>query len=367
MADNTQNTGANTNPAGNIDPSRVKNYLKELIEGQEDLSGVLKDTLRELKKTELSYEKIQARLERVTSGAIDVKSVQTDLNRLVDKEFIKKRQLEEIEKEAGERGRERLNQIKIEAQAYVDRVKNTSLATTYEEAMMDFLAIEEDHMITQLFLSEQSLELAKKRVTEGENLLSVEKKLSASLGIEGKLLKNFADKLGIGAEFYEEMSRKARKLNEEGKKFGFIDKVQLLGKVAKAAFTEAVKSPLTYITAIYSGIKKGLDLAKQGLDSLTGTGGPLASFVSPFTNIIKEIPIVGGLIGGLIDTFANLIDFATGTVSKIQEFINKPYTINIAQDIELIIRSHLMFFIIIEMTTTIIEIYPQISILVILS
>jgi hypothetical protein len=318
MAGENQNTGPNQQ--SNLDPSKIRNYLKGIIEDQEDLSGVLRDTLKELKKTETAYEKIQARLERVSSGAVDVKAIQTDLNRLVDKEFIKKLQLQEIEKEAGENGKERLNQIKLEAQAYIERVKNTSLAATYEETMMDFLATEENHMLTQLFLSEQSLELAKKRVSEGENLLSIEKKLSASLGIEGKLLKNFADKLGVGAEYYEEMSRQARKLNEEGKKFGFIDKVVLLGKLAKDAFIEAVKSPLTYIAAIHNGIKNGINLAKDGLTSLTGSGGPFANFVSPFTNLIKQIPLVGGLIGGIVDAFANLADYATEAGSQVQLF-----------------------------------------------
>jgi len=318
MADNTQNTGQT--PGGNLDPSKVRSYLKNIIDDQEDLSGVLRDTLRELKKTETSYEKIQARLERISSGAIDVKAVQRDLNTLVDKEFIKRKQFEEIEREVGESKIDQLKNFKEEARLSVEQGKELGKKRDYNQELLALIEASEDHSIMQLFLSEQSLELAKKRTQEAEKQLDVEKKLSASLGIEGKLLKNFADKLGVGTEYYEEMSRKARKLNEEGKKFGFIDKVQILGKVAKDAFTEAVKSPLTYITAIYSGIKSGLNLAKQGLDSLTGTGGPFANFVSPFTNIIKEIPIVGGLIGGLVDAFANIMDFATGATSKIQEF-----------------------------------------------
>jgi hypothetical protein len=318
MADNNQNIGQA--PGGNIDPSNVKNYLKNLIDYQEDVSGILKDTLRELKKTENSYQKIEARLERISSGAIDVKGIQRELNILVDKEFIKKKQLTEIEKEVGQTKIDQLKSFKEEAKLSVEEGNLLGKKRDYNEELLAIIESSEDHAITQLFLSEQALELSKRRTQEAEQTLNVEKKLSASLGIEGKLLKNFADKLGIGAEYYEEMSRKARKLNEEGKKFGFIDKVVLLGKVAKDAFIEAVKSPLTYIAAIHNGIKNGLNLAKDGLTSLTGSGGPFANFVSPFTNLIKQIPLVGGLIGGVVDMLANVADYATEAGSQVQLF-----------------------------------------------
>ena len=318
MADNNQNIGQAS--GGNIDPSNVKNYLKNLIDYQEDVSGILKDTLRELKKTENSYQKIEARLERITSGAIDVKGIQRDLNILVDKEFIKKKQLTEIEKEVGQTKIDQLKSFKEEARLSVEEANLLGKKRDYNEELLALIESSEDHTITQLFLSEQALELSKRRTQQAQETLDIEKKLSASLGIEGKLLKNFADKLGIGAEYYEEMSRQARKLNEEGKKFGFIDKVVLLGKLAKDAFIEAVKSPLTYIVAIHNGIKNGLNLAKEGLTSLTGSGGPFSNFVSPFTNLIKQIPLIGGLIGGVVDMLANVADYATEAGSQVQLF-----------------------------------------------
>jgi hypothetical protein len=318
MAEDNKNNGSN-----NIDPSKIKNYLKNLIEDQQDLSGVIKDTLRELKKTENEYAKIEARFDRITSGAIDVKALQKDLNTLIDKEYIKKKQLEEIQKLAGERGKANLTDIKRQAEATVKQLQDLGKKANLEETILEFLELEEDHSLTQLYLSEKSLELAEKRRLEGEQLLETEKELAKSLGIEGKLLKGFADKLGIGAEFYDQMSKKARLLNDEGKKFGFGDKLVLLAQVAKTAFMEAAKSPLTYITLAYNGVKNALNnignLAKQSMTAITGSGGPLANFISPISNLISKIPFVGGLIGGILDIFANTVDFGIEAVSQTEK------------------------------------------------
>jgi hypothetical protein len=92
------------------------------------------------------------------------------------------------------------------------------------------------------------------------------------------------------------------------------------GETGTKKFIARVAILSAAVYGAYQGMKKFADIAKSGLDSLTGTGGPVASFVSPFSNLVKQIPFIGGLIGGLVDAFANIIDFATGATSKIQEF-----------------------------------------------
>ena len=54
--------------------------------------------------------------------------------------------------------------------------------------------------------------------------------------------------------------------------------------------------------------------------NLTGSGGPISKLVSPFTELISKIPIVGGLIGGVVDMLANVADYATEAGSQVQLF-----------------------------------------------
>jgi DNA-binding HxlR family transcriptional regulator len=305
---------------GGIDPKNLRNYLKDIISEQEDLSGVIKDVLRDLNRTEQSYKKIEASIDRISKGAIDVKGVQRDLNKLVDREFIIRKEYNNVNKQ---QQRDLLDQAKEQAKNNVEIWKAQGVQRDINEELLGILKEQQDHSVIELFYAEKALELAEKRRIEAEATLETEKKLEKSIGIEGKLMKGFADKLGIGAEFYEEMSKQARKLNEEGKKFGFGDKLALLAKVAKESFIEAAKSPLTYIALAYTGIKNGLknigNLAKDSMTALTGSGGPLASFISPISNIISKIPLIGGLIGGILDIFANTVDFGIAAASETQK------------------------------------------------
>lgn len=79
--------------------------------------------------------------------------------------------------------------------------------------------------------------------------------------------------------------------------------------------------------AAFAGLKKGAEFANRGLDTigkgmsgLTGSGGPISKLVSPFTELISKIPVVGGLIGGVVDMLANVADYATEAGSQVQLF-----------------------------------------------
>jgi hypothetical protein len=66
---------------------------------------------------------------------------------------------------------------------------------------------------------------------------------------------------------------------------------------------------------------KGAEKFATGISTnLTGSGGPISKLVSPFTELISKIPIVGGLIGGVVDMLANVADYATEAGSQVQLF-----------------------------------------------
>lgn len=311
------NTPGQTPQGPPQDPSKIKQTLQDIIESQQDLSGIIRSILRDLNKTETAYGKIEASLDRITRGAIDVKGVQRELNKLIDKEFITNKANEELKKKASQQSKDLLKEAKEAAKLSVQEGIALGKKRDYNEELLAYLQASEDHQALELFYTEQALELAKKRRIEGEKTLETEKKLADSLGLGGKLLKKFADEFGLGAEVYEALSKAARDAEEDGKSYS---RLGVVFKIIGAAAKEAFKDPLTYIYAGYKAVSGGLNLMKQGLESLTGTGGPIANFVSPFTGLIKQIPMIGGLLGGILDAFANLMDLTMGTQSETQKF-----------------------------------------------
>lgn len=310
----TPNSPGQTPQGAPQDPNKLKETLKDIIESQQDLSGIIRSILKDLTKTENAYGKIEASLDRITKGAIDVKGVQRELNKLIDREFIINKTNEELKKNASQQSKNLLKEAKEAARLSVEEAIALGKKRDYNEELLAYLEASEDHQALELFYAEQALKLATKRRQEGEQTLKTEKELANSLGSSGKLLKKFADQFGLGSEVYEELSRKQRNAGDNYSKLGVVFKI--IGAAAK----EALLDPLTYIYAAYKAVSGGLNLMKQGLDSLTGTGGPIANFVSPFTGLIKQIPLIGGLLGGILDAFANLMDLAMGTQSETQKF-----------------------------------------------
>lgn len=149
----------------------------------------------------------------------------------------------------------------------------------------------------------QSQEALKERVDLLEDELKIEEKIAKQVGNTGAFLKTIGKVLPGANNLYKKMVEEAR--NGEVKTKGLV--------IAAAALAGT-------IALVWKGFKKFVDLADQGLRALTGSGGPVSSFVSPFTNLIKQIPFIGGFLGGLVDAFANLIDFATGANSEVQKF-----------------------------------------------
>jgi len=149
----------------------------------------------------------------------------------------------------------------------------------------------------------QSEKAFKERLENIQKELDTEKKIKSELGLTGGALKLLNKYLLFGKDLYGKMVEEARNGDKTTKQW-----------VVTAAILSAG------VFAIYKAFKSFTDIAKSGLDSLTGSGGPVSKFVSPFTGLIKQLPVVGGLIGGLVDAFANLVDLSISFTSNIQAF-----------------------------------------------
>jgi hypothetical protein len=158
---------------------------------------------------------------------------------------------------------------------------------------------------------------------EQEAQLALERLKSKQLGISGNLFKIFSDKLGFGTEVYSAMTEKATELVEKNGKVGmFFGKLKVIGAGLGAMYKSIgrnITDPAVLATALYSGVSKTISTASSFANKMTGTGGPIAGLTSNLSSIVSNIPLIGGLLAGAIDGFSNLLDFAVGATSKIQE------------------------------------------------
>jgi hypothetical protein len=177
---------------------------------------------------------------------------------------------------------------------------------------------------------------ANKVATETKNLLKeeldTEKEIQKSVGLTGIFIGKFSEKLGLGTKYYEELVEKARELEEDGKKLTFIDKLKTLKKVGVGAIKETFTDPLTAIPAVagmaigaYKLLEGGLTMvgnaaAKAG-NFLAGMSEDSSNIVrgltSGMSDLARKIPLVGGLVGGLIDGFSAVLDLVIGVDNMI--------------------------------------------------
>ena len=251
-------------------------------------------------KSTINIKRIQQERERTLRKETSLK---TELNRLneVDRDiatdYIKK-----IE------GRKKEEEKILKARSLGQKISTANLKTLEAE-----IAKTEEKLTGEQLTAvalQQSVKAIKERVALTTEELEKEKAIQKQLGFAGGALKLLNKYLLFGKDTYGKMVEEAREGEKSTKKW-LTTTIILVGGIAAA----------------YAGLKKGSEYAKKGLDtigsgmnSLTGSGGPISKLVSPFTELISKIPIVGGLIGGVVDMLANIADFATEAGSQVQLF-----------------------------------------------
>lgn len=306
------------NPTSNIDSKQLISTLKEARGIQGDFQDSIKDSVRDLNKVVSSYEKIQGTLNSLKTSTINISKIEKELEKSKANQIVQSNKVKELEGKIGEAGKQRAESL-IKSQNYIKKLEeetsrakaignNQSLkaatnllniAEKYEEELKKQITPQDAAYAAQL----KALDISSKQVEIAEDYLQNENDIAKSVGNTGKILAFSSKYLGIGKNLYGKIVEEARDGETGTKKM----------VIATAALAAG-------ITAAWKGFKTFANVAKDGLDSLTGTGGPVSKFISPFTNLVKQIPFIGGLLGGLVDAFANIVDFATDATSKVENF-----------------------------------------------
>jgi hypothetical protein len=163
-----------------------------------------------------------------------------------------------------------------------------------------------------------------------------EKRSQKNAGILGGLVGVLANKFGIAEQVQKDMVEQQKKLAAEalasGKKSGtFYDKFSVAKTGIKSlgrGLVDTFKSDPVFkygaalgaVGLAYKGVKAGLDMVGNGaakagnyLAGMSKHSGTLVrDLASNVSDLARKIPFVGGLLGGLVDGFAAILDLMLG-------------------------------------------------------
>lgn len=313
----TGNTGT-TDPSlsGNTDTARdlAESTRRARREGN-DFRDVLKDSEQILRKMVKSYDTIEGQLETLSKSSINIKEINKAIEKVNRDQYNIQKKIKEFEGDTSTQRTRAFSQYKQQLdliksfeedalrykeagddagyRAAKDLIEQTK---TRQDQIYDILSAEEQAYLNNL----ESFNLTEKQIQYGKQKLEQEKKIADKVGLTGSILKNLGKVLPRAKTAYEKIVEETRK-GESTTKAWVLTSTLLVGAIVLASktFDKFIKGPM---------------------NSITGSGGPLSKLVSPFTELISKIPVIGGLLGGIADLGANLVDFATGANSETQKF-----------------------------------------------
>jgi hypothetical protein len=370
MSNENQNSGTPKSSTGAEEAKKLQGVFKALVRDGADFGDIIRDQVNELKKLQTGYDKVRSSIEGFRTNAIDVKRIQSQINDQISKQFVNSAKLNETQADLQKISAVQLKGAKD----YVELLnKKQQKEQNLSDALASGNARAISSAKAQLTLVEKKLEKETKNLTplqaqyvarsksnevigltvkELEKELAKEKQIQSSIGVTGKLFENFSKKLGMGSEVYEAMVEQARKLQlveeitAKNKQIAIenvtraqqgLEPVPLIevpkagGSVFKAgfkafktSFADSWKNDPLFKAGLFLGAAKALNSALQGTikmfrDGMVGgmkalggelAEGPIQNLTKPISGFLEKIPLVGGLLGGVVDMMSTFMDYA---------------------------------------------------------
>ena len=373
MANENQNSGAPKSSTGADEAKKLQGVFKALVREGADFGDIIRDQVNELKKLQTGYDKVRSSIEGFRTTSIDVKRIQSQINDQISKQFVNTAKLKQTELELTKLGSVQLEGAKNYSAVLADKEKaekEYSKAVVSGDELQITLAKEQLDLAEQIFDAEtrnltplQAEYIARSKSSRVLSLtikdlntqLSKEKEIQKSIGITGKVFENFSKKLGMGNEVYEAMVRRAREHQEatektariiainkireqQGKKPIPVDLVKIPNKgifsagfkAFKTSFADSWKNDPLFKAGLFLGAAKALNSALQGTikmfrDGMVGgmkalggelADGPIQNLTKPISGFLEKIPLVGGLLGGVVDIMSTFMDYAMNANSQ---------------------------------------------------
>lgn len=373
MANENQNSGTPKSSTGADEAKKLQGVFKALVREGADFGDIIRDQVNELKKLQTGYDKVRSSIEGFRTTSIDVKRIQSQINDQLSKQFVNTAKLKQTELELTKLGSVQLDGAKNYSAVLADKEKaekEYSKAVVSGDELQITLAKEQLDLAEQIFDAEtrnltplQAEYIARSKSSRVLSLtikdlntqLSKEKEIQKSIGITGKVFENFSKKLGMGNEVYEAMVRRSREHQEatektariiainkireqQGKKPIPVDLVKIPNKgifsagfkAFKTSFADSWKNDPLFKAGLFLGAAKALNSALQGTikmfrDGMVGgmkalggelADGPIQNLTKPISGFLEKIPLVGGLLGGVVDIMSTFMDYAMNANSQ---------------------------------------------------
>jgi len=300
-----------TSQSNNLDPtSNVSGDIKASIDSLKQFNNatrVQKDAIRDmstyLKSMERSFERLNAKADSYNKSILNTKRLEKDLERSIQNQTIAKNKLTDAIQKAGGMDKQFNKDLNAEIKLQ-QKISNGLLNQNQLKKARNYLSTLSQDLEYQTYKA--AVEATKKAELEVDSMkdrVDLEKEVAKQVGFTGRLLNLSNKTLGIGGGLYTKIVEEAR--NGESTTKNWIKTTAILvgtaGLLTKA-FNKAV-SKISELTLV------------------SGKGqGDIAKLVAPVSNLIKGIPVIGGLLGGVVDMFANLADFATESASAVKLF-----------------------------------------------
>lgn len=335
----------------NLNPQDVKAVLKDILKESGDFNDILKESIRSISSLSKAYDEILSKVDSLNKTSINIKQLENELYKAKQRDLIVTQKLGDLDRKLSQEQKnsvsdftgslEKIEKKKLEIQkatafgdkaALIELEKQLGFLISSSDKQKSTLDTQEAQYIAlkqQNTLAKESLDLIQKELT-------LEKQVSKQLGISGNLIKIFAEKLGVGTDAYENMTFEARKLVDVNEKITNLGKWKVAATGIKSIFRSAVSSALDpavvallvskltgTIGNIIKPITSGAALSKTGDIISNITGQDSANNVSKLTKgistFIKNIPLVGGALGGIVDLMSGFLDFSINSTSQIQK------------------------------------------------
>lgn len=299
----------------NLDPKDLRSLGKDVLNTWGDFNDLLKDSIKDISKITNSFNATTSKIEAMNKGMINTKKIQNELEKAKSKEIEAQKKLADIQTRMSDNDKVNANRFTTaqkRVQSQVEKLNKTLLTGTQTEidqqkqilarydAILDASKIALRAESAAFVIQQQSVIEAKKLTDEVQDRLVSEKDIEKTIGKTGKVIGFLSNNLGIYKNLYSKIVEEAREDNKATlnrvKTIGIlIGSLKLAGSVAKG---------------IGSGIQSGMKSIGSAAKSLSSGDGVISGLTSGLSSMVGKIPMIGGLLSGVVDAFSSIADFA---------------------------------------------------------
>jgi hypothetical protein len=292
--------------------------LKDIASANAQLSGnarefndIVRESINSLKMMAKSYDSINAKISNMNRGAINTKKIQAELEKASTKVDLAKKKFEDVEKQATINQKRRANLYEASLKAVENQTKKLQQATIIGNAtqiqqeqlllnrkfaQLDNIKANLEAQDIELIALRESVNIAEKLTRETEDRLFTEKQLEKSLGKTGAFIGFMNKRFGLFKDTYSKIVEEARDGNNTE-----LRKIKIYGVIGAS------------LLGIYKLASKIGSTLLDGLKSITpDNDGPISKMTASITGMLKTIPLVGPLLGGLAEAFTKILDIVIG-------------------------------------------------------